>query len=772
MVTPPVAAPPLQAEPVAAPEPPLAGPAPTVEEAATTEAQVEPGTSVLSSVVVTAQKRVEKVQDVPASVTVASGRQLVQNNITAANDVERLTPNLSGQQSSGRQSRARWFLRGIGTNDPSLNLESPIGFYQDEVFVAYSLAQTFPLFDLERVEILKGPQGTLWGKNTTGGAIHFISKRPSFDASGYTKGTIGSYGQRAIEGGYGGPAAGEWLAARASFFYEQLDGWATNLRDGTKAPGYTDAAARLQLLANVTNDVDVLVSGRVRRLSGGTNAAYPIGTLPGGVIQQNPMNPDTFTPVYGEEPRIKDPFYAGPTENALITLGATATVNWHLGDYTLTSISALDTVDDNGSSYNYQPVLSFNRTGTESKLDSRQISQELRITSPREDRLNWIAGFHYFNWNLYNDGYTATFGPNVPRKSYVNNRFLQDDISYAGFASATLRATKALSLTVGARYTHDRKWVKEQRLSGTGASLQFLDPGNWTEADRVGGPLELIEQTPKRSWSNFTYDVTPQYKITNDVLAFVRFAKGFRAGVFNPTIVPANAISGPNIPRADPEIVHDLEFGLKSSWFDDRLIANLALFHYWIDNVQLNVQTPNPTGLPNQSGSTVQNAANGTVLGGELELEAMPIDALRLRAGLGLIEAEYHDFVTYQGTDRVDASGNAFYRVPTFSGSLGASLTLPVTRNTEVGATTDWTIRTKVYHNAVIQNDPVQTTPAYAIGNADLRYIIQKRFTIQAYVKNLTDTSYAVFTNVPSSGAQTANLGAPRTYGVQVIAEL
>jgi iron complex outermembrane recepter protein len=728
--------------------------------------------SVLSAVVVTAQKRVEKVQDVPASVTVASGRQLVQNNITTANDVERLTPNLSGQQSSGRQSRSRWFLRGIGTNDPSLNLESPIGFYQDEVFVAYSLAQTFPLFDLERVEILKGPQGTLWGKNTTGGAIHFISKRPSFEASGYSKGTIGAYGQRAIEGGYGGPVAGEWLAARASFFYEQLEGWATNLRDNTKAPGYSDAAARLQLLANVTNDVDVLLSGRVRTLSGGTNAAYPIGTLPGGVIQQNPMNPETFTPVYGAKPRIKDPFYAGPTTNSLITLGATATVNWHLGNYTLTSISAIDTVDDNSSSYNYQPVLSFNRTGADSKLDSRQISQELRITSPREDRLNWIAGVHYFNWNLYNDGYTGTFGPNAPRKSYVNNRFLQDDISYAGFASATIKATEALSLTLGARYTQDRKWVKEQRLSGTGAPLQFVDPGNWTEPDRAGAPLELIEQSPKRSWANFTYDITPQYKITKDVLAFVRFARGFRAGVFNPTIVPANAISGPNIPRVDPEIVHDLEFGLKSSWFDDRLIANAALFHYWIDNVQLNVQTPNPTGLPNQTGSTVQNAANGTVLGGELELEALPIEALRLRAGLGLIKAEYKDFITYQGTEKVDASGNAFYRVPKFSGSLGASLTLPVTRNTEVGATTDWTIRTKIYHNAVIQNDPVQTTPGYAIGNADLRYIIQKRFTIQAFVKNLTDTSYAVFTSVPSSGAQTANLGAPRTYGLQFIAEI
>jgi iron complex outermembrane recepter protein len=729
----------------------------------------------LSDVVVTAQKREEKVQDVPASITVASGQQLVQQNVTTANDVERLTPNLSGQQSSGRQSRARWFLRGVGTNDPSLNLESPIGFYQDEVFIAYSLSQTFPLFDLERVEVLKGPQGTLWGKNTTGGALHFISKKPGFDYSGYTKGTFGSYGLVGAEGGFGGPVLGTRLAARGAFFYEKLDGWATNLRDGSKAPQYTDFAARLQLLANVTDDFEVLLQGRYRLLAGGTNAAYPVGVLPDGSIQQNPASPAAWTPSYGKNPKIKDDFYGGQSSNQLQTTGALATLNYHLDDYMLTSISAIDYTTDITRGFGYQPVVSFNQTGTDNNLESRQISQEFRITSPRADRFNWIAGFHYFNWNLYADNRSGNFGPNPARRSFNQNIFRQNDISYAGFASAKFDFTDDLALTVGGRYTHDQKYVDAQRISGTGEGITFLDPGNWSLVDRVATvePLSSTVLSPQKGWGQFTYDITPEYKINEDVLAYVRFARGFRAGVFNPTILPPSSFEGAVLPTANPEVLHDLELGVKSSWFDDHLIANLSLFHYWIDHVQLNVQQPNPLGLPNVQGSTVQDAASGVVRGAELELEALLTQDLRLRGGLGLVDSEYLDFTTYQGTEVVDASGNVFYRVPKVSATLGGSYTLPVTADTAFGVGTDWIVRSKIFHNAVIQDDPVQQTPAYAIGNADVRYVLEKgRFTIQAYVKNLTDVSYAVFSSVPNGGSQTNNLGAPRTYGLQFIAQL
>jgi iron complex outermembrane receptor protein len=762
--------------PAAPSEPPAPARAPDAEgsESVSAPEELKPETDAsLSDVVVTAQKREEKAQDVPTPITVASGKQLTDQNITASNEVDRLTPNLSGQQSGSRNSRPRWFLRGIGTNDPSLNLESPVGIYQDEVYIALVPLQSFPLFDLERVEVLKGPQGTLWGKNTTGGAIHFVSRKPAFDTSGYLKGTYGSYGLRAAEAGFGGPGAGDWLAARAAFFYEEQEGWAENLRDGSKDPEYTDFASRLQLLIAPSNDVDVLLAGRFRVLTGGSGPNYPIGVGPGGAIRQYPEAPTTYTPSYGDDPSIGDDFLRGPGDSKLQTTGATATVDWHIGDYTLTSISAIDGATNESSSFGYWPNLEFDQTGSTSKLTSRQLTQELRITSPKDDRLSWIAGFHYFNWHLYSNAASAIFGPVETRKNFNNNRFLQDDISYAGFASAKFNFTDALAVTVGARYTYDRKYVEEQRLSGNGAAITFLDRGNWSDPDRIAGPLRQTSLTPKKGWSQLTYDVTPEYHVTEDLLLFARFAKGFRAGTYNPTILPATVERGPLIPRADPEILYDLELGVKSAWFGDRLIANAALFHYWLDDVQLNVQQPNPNGVPGASTSSVQNAAGGRVTGGELELEGLPVKVLRLRAGLGLLKAEYTDFITYQGTETVDASGNEFYRTPQFSGTIGAELRFPVSADSAVGFGTDWLARSRIYHNAVIQNDPVQETPAYAIGNAEVRYITGGgRFTLQGYVKNLTDTDYKVLSQVVNGGAYPTSLGIPRTFGLQFIAQL
>jgi iron complex outermembrane receptor protein len=725
----------------------------------------------LSDVLVTAQKREEKVQDVPTPITVVSGAQLLEQSINTSNDIERISPNLSGQASGSRNSRPRWFLRGIGTNDPSLNLESPIGIYQDEIFIAYVPLQSFPLFDLERVEVLKGPQGTLWGKNTTGGAIHFVSQKPSFDASGYAQGTFGSYGGRGMQGGFGGPVAGEWLAARAAFHYEEQAGWATNLRDGSRDPEYTDFAGRLQLLANVGDDLDILVSGRFRLLTGGTAPIYPVGVGPGGAIRQYPMAPSTYTPQYGADPQIGDPSLRGPGQSQLQSTGLTATVNWHLGDYTATSISAVDTATNDSASFGYWPDPSFDQTGAYSQVESRQLTQELRLTSPEADALSWIAGLHYFNWHLSSDSASAIFGPVAARQNYVDNRFLQDNVSYAAFASAKLDVSRDFAITAGARYTHDRKEVQAQRFNGNGEELVFTDVGNWFDPLRIGSPLNSALITPTKGWSQLTYDVTPEYSFTDDILAYVRFAKGFRAGTFNPTILPGNAERAASLPRADPELLYDLEVGIKSAWLSDRLVVNAAAFQYWLTDVQLNVQQPNPNGIPNANTSSVQNAAGGRVTGGELEIAVLPVPELALRAGVGLLKAEYTDFITYQGTETVDASGNDFYRTPRFSGAFGAELRLPVSADSEIGIGTDWVVRTRIYHNAVVQDDPVQETPAYAIGNLEARFSTGGgRFTLQGYVRNVTDLSYKILSQVVNGGAYPTSLGIPRTFGLQLIA--
>lgn len=773
------AAPPAPALPDAADAPllepgtqtPASGEEPAQGEAPSA-AEPEPDRA-LSEVLVTASKREERAQDVPTPITTAGTKDVLNKNLVNSADVERLTPNLSGQVSGNRSARIRWFMRGQGSNDPSVNLESPVGVYQDEVYLAYGPLQSFPLFDVERVEVLKGPQGTLWGKNTTGGAIHFVSKRPSFTPSGYARATVGSYGTLGMDGGFGAPVWGNWLAARAAFYYEKLDGWAKNEFDGSKQPQYNDFASRLSLLANITNDLEVLLIGRFRTLNGGSAPTYPVGAGPGGQITPYPGAEEPFTPSYGRKPDSRSPFYEGPQSNFMQNEAAQATITHYIGDYTLTSISAVDNASSTSATSTYPPTPSFDYAATDGKIDNFQATQELRITSPKEDRLSWIAGFHYFYWDLDSRATSATFGPVAARKSYINNIFHQKNMAYAGFASARLRIFEGLALNGGVRYTYDKKRVKAVRQSARGEDLVFEDYNTWYHSGSLGSPVNSVIKRGSRGWSQVTFDVTPEYKITDDALVFFKFAKGFRAGTYNPVVLPPAGDLPARLPVSDPEILYDFELGAKTAWFDRRLIANVAGFYYLIDDVQLNVQQPNPQGIPGANTSSIQNAAGGKIFGLEIELETQPVDALRLRAGLGLLKHEYTDFITYQGTETVDASGNKFYRTPSVSASLGADYRVPIGEEQALSFGTDWTIRDRIYHNAVVQDDKMQETPPYALGNVELRYSFAKeRLTLQAYVRNVTDTNYKVLSRVQNAGAWPTSLGPPRTWGLQLIGKL
>ncbi|HEY0707576.1 MAG TPA: TonB-dependent receptor [Polyangia bacterium] len=729
-----------------------------------------PSTANLADVVVTAKKREEKVQDVPLPITVVKGDEVVERNVNTSNDVERLAPNLAAQSSGGRSSRPRWFLRGIGSNDPSVNLESPLGIYADEVFTAYVPAQSFPLFDLERVEVLKGPQGTLWGKNTTGGAIHFVSRKPAFDPSGYFKVGVGNYGAKTGEGGFGGALLGERVAGRASFYYEEQDGWAKNLINNQNEPQLKDFATRLQLLANPADNVEFLLIGRLRALNGGLAPVYQAGALPDGTIRQYMGAPSTYTPVYGREPQIGDPFFRTRSGYDLETSGVTGKLDVHLGAYTLTSISAVDWAGVDHATGAYLPDPTFDVTGTHASVKSRQVSQELRLTSPKADRFNWIAGFHYFNWHLFADEARGTLGPVAARKNYIDNRLRQDDISYAGFANAKLSITQALGLTLGVRQTYEKKTVAAQRLSANGAGLTFLNTADWWLSGSVGSALSNIDINAEEDWSETTYDVTPELRLGENVLAFFRVAKGFRSGGFNPSIIPEANGNPAYLPKANPEILHDFELGLKTTWLGGKLLANGALFYYRLSDAQLNVQQPNPAGIPNANTSTLQNAAGGVIKGAELEIEALPIASLYLRAGLGLLRSEYTNFLTFQGATPVDASGNEFYRTPRTSLVVAGAYTLALGTAGALVLETDWSYRSHVFHNAVTQNDPVQETPGYALGNLALRYVTPSlKLVLQAFVKNVTDESYKVLSQVVNLGANPTSLGLPRTYGLQLI---
>lgn len=744
----------------------------------------------LKTVVVTAQKREETVQSVPLAISVVTGDEVQSRGILTSNEIGRLAPNVSGQLSGGRGDRPRWFIRGIGSNDPSLTTESPIGIYQDEVFTSLTSLQSFPVFDLERVEILRGPQGTLWGKNTTGGAINFISRKPTYKTDGYVTASLGDWGSKTTQGAFGGGLTDK-LAARVSFFHEEYDGYAKNLSTGDDGPAVSDSAVRVQLLADVSDELQALVNIHARNRDTGPNPTYTINTEAGGADRNG------WVPSYGTSPRSGDDYYGGDGDNTDSLLGGLVKLDWQLGDLTLTSISAYD--EGNGDSDSVSaiqpPALVGQRDSTASRggVDNWQISQEFRLASSEEQRLSWIAGLHYFRYRFDSDSASATFAP-VARRTYSRTWLNQDAESYAAFGSLKFAVTDSFDLNAGLRWTEEKKTIDIHTIRSAGAT--FNSPGSWWNPNSLNTPLSYNEDISKtRKWRELTGDITPEYRLTDDALVFFRFARGYRSGGFNnsiPVLTAAQIAAGvtPDIPVVEPEYLDNYELGLKTSWLNDRLRVNANLFYYDQKDIQLNIQAPNPLNLQNPpTGSFAQNAASGEVKGFELEVHAAPIENLRISGSIGLIQAEYIDFnptLSVSGvTQEVDRSGNKYFRTPERTATLDLEYRIPFQAGSLILGT-DWNYRSHQFYNAAQQgaeqgdigtalNGTVyvsgqQEQDGYVIGNARVSWLTRdEKLEFFSTVTNLTDEHYVINSRAPTPNYPTQT-GAPRFYNVGITA--
>ncbi|TBU94003.1 TonB-dependent receptor [Phytopseudomonas dryadis] len=744
----------------------------------------------LQTVVVTAQKREETIQSVPLAISVVTGDQVQSRGILTSNEIGRLAPNVSGQLSGGRGDRPRWFIRGIGSNDPSLTAESPIGIYQDEVFTSLTSLQSFPLFDLERVEILRGPQGTLWGKNTTGGAINFISRKPSYTPDGYVTASLGDWGAKTTQGAFGGGLSDK-LAARVSFFHEEYDGYARNLSTGDDGPEVGDSALRLQLLADVSDELQALVNLHARRRDTGPHPTYWINTEAGGADRNG------WVPDYGTSPRSGDDYYGGDGDNVDNLFGGLVKLDWQLGDLTLTSISAYDTGNSDSDlvSAIQAPVVTGqrDRTASRSALDNWQISQEFRLASDEAQRLSWIAGLHYFRYRFDSDSAAATFEP-VARRTYSRTWMNQDAESYAAFGSLKFAVTERFDLNAGLRWTEEEKSIDIHTIRSAGAT--FGDPGYWWNPGSLDTPLSYDERVAKsRKWRELSGDFTPEYRLTDDALVYFRFARGYRSGGFNnsiPVLSAGQIAAGltPDIPVVEPEYLNNYELGLKTSWLNDRLHVNANLFYYDQKDIQLNIQAPNPLNLQNPpSGSFAQNAASGEVKGFELEVHAAPLENLRVSGSIGLIQAEYVDFnptLSVSGvTQQVDRSGNKYFRTPERTATLDLEYRIPFQAGSLILGT-DWNYRSHQYYNAAQQGaaqgdvgraadgsvyvSGQQEQDGYVIGNARVSWLTRdEKLEFFSTVTNLTDEHYVINSRVPTPNYP-VQTGAPRFYNVGVTA--
>jgi len=685
--------------------------------AQTAAAERQPG----EAIVVTAQKREQSLQDVPASVVALGGDRLQDSLITRASDISRFVPSFNADPSVGNLT-PRWYLRGIGNSVPGNGQTSPVGIYQDEVYVGIPVAQAFPIFDLERVEALSGPQGTLWGKNTTAGAVNFISRKPSFDSSGYARAEYGSYDSVLLEGAWGGPIS-DTVAVRAAAHFTDNDGYATNQRDGSPIAKNREAAARFQILARPTDNFTALLKAQYRDYKNVGDIAWE-GVNPNDTVG-NPA-PKGY----------KNQSSVGESGQDLRQRGIQLNLDWDFGGAALTSISAYNDFD-------HRSVLGTQvaREGTHtySGLDAKIFNQELRLASTGNDRLKWIVGGHYYRETLDSEAVTAVLPNNVGlAPAYTNTQFDQVNNSYGLFANLTWEATDRLELILGARQTWEDKTIDLETLgtaAGSGA-ITFLDQGKFWARTSVEGPGLGIRavQDEKENWSAFTYDLTATYAATDDLRFYARYAKGFRSGGFNP-----GATLQTQVATVDPEYVNSYEVGLKSEWFDGRLTANLAAFYNDYKDIQVTViQLPL---------SQLSNAGKGWSKGVEAVVSARPFDSLRLWGTLGLLDTEYTEFPNCRAG--VDCSGNQFVRAPHVSASISGEYTLDLGNDHSLIFDTNWSHRSHLYFNAGTQAPPLEQGPKW-LGNASISYRLPNDIKLSVFARNVTNSD-AASTIIPSA---------------------
>ena len=672
-------------------------------------------------IVVTAQKREQSVQDVPASVVAIGGDRLRDALITRASDVSRFVPNFNADTSVGNLT-PRWYLRGIGNSVPGAGQTSPVGVYQDEVYVGIPIAQAFPVFDLERVEVLSGPQGTLWGKNTTAGALNFISRKPDFEGSGYARAEYGSYDHMLLEGAWGG-ALNDKIAVRAAAQFQDNDGYAKNQHDGTAMGKNREAAARFQILFKPTDTFTALLKAQYRDYQNVGDIIYE-GYNPkdsGGVAV-----PQSY----------KDNASFGASRQSLTQKGVQLNLDLELGDLGLTSISALNDFKQNavlGSQVDHEGQHTY------SDLDARIFSQEFRLASADAGRFKWILGANYYYEKLDSDAVTVTLPNSVGlATAYTDTQFEQTNRSYGLFANGTVDITDRLQLNVGARQTWESKKIDLDTygsVAGAGA-LTFADLGSFWLRNAVSGSRlgTRAVQNADENWNAFTYDVSLKYALSKQASLYARYAKGFRSGGFNP-----GATLQTQVATVDPEYVKSYEAGIKTEWFDGRLTANLAAFYNDYTNIQVTViQLPL---------SQLTNAGAGWSKGIEAVLSARPVKSLRLWGTLGLLDTKYTEFPNCKAG--VDCSGNQFVRAPHVSASVSGEYTFELGDGSAIVAENNWSYRSHLYFNAGTQAAPLEQDPKW-LGNASLSYKLPNNLKFSVFARNLTN-SHAASTIIPSA---------------------
>jgi len=740
----------------------LAGVAGAAMVAAAGQAEAQEATA-LDEIVVTAQKRSENLQDVPVSVTALTADQLKDQRVGDVLALSGLSPGLQ-IKTDDNAANPRIFIRGIGVNDFNPSTASAVGVYVDGVYVASPLAQMAGFYDLQQVEVLRGPQGTLYGRNTTGGAINVTTKKPSATPEGDLAIDYGRFNALNVQGGFGGPIA-DTLAFRIAGLYDKSDGYTLNRLTGNKGNDADRKAVRGALRWTPDDKLTVDVSASYSKSSGGSILTYNRSLVAQTAEAASTADPDpTFgyifcKPAYytsGQCTNVAG--YANTSSNKyegdyrfegkdIVKLfGATSAVSYDFGGVTLYSITGYQRAKrDDYEETDANPISIF---------DARYIaeqdttSQELRLQSNGATALRWVAGVYAARDNLDNDShYNVLEILRVPDP--VNNPtgmdpansvgvfgwpLHQKTTSYAAFGQVDYDLTPKLTLTGGLRWSQDKK------------TFHYVSDVDY-------GLLTLFEYDNQKTFSSISGRVGLRYAISDDANVYATYNRGTKSGGF---------FSGQTTDPADlgpyrDETVNAYEVGAKSEFLDRRLRVNVSAFYY--DYKDLQVYTViQRNGLPVQ---LFTNASKARVYGGEAEIEARPMTGLSLTLGASLLSAEYKDFQSLGD----DYSGNTLPSAPKASLNGAARYEHPVGPGKLISQL-DFTYRGKVYYDTANTERLSDKARAYVNGQLGWAFA-DGRYELGVWGKNLADTTnISDITPIAAFGFDVFSMGPPRTYGV------
>lgn len=677
--------------------------------------------AVLEEIIVTAEKREASLQVVPISITAITGASMEKLAIDDMMDLYVQTPGLSFSRAGGE---AQIYIRGIGTDAFGVTVDPSVAIHMDGVYLSRPQMGLAQFLDIERVEILKGPQGTLYGRNATGGAINLISRMPTDENEGYATLGFGNFGRQEMKAAISGPLSDNWKGRLAGRYLKD-DGFTDNVDpSGTNIDDQDMTAVRGILQYEGDNGIGFSIIADYTDFESGNRTSVPLDDLSMAIV------------LGGSASKFGETRNDLPTRHDWQTGGITATLTLPISDsMELTSITAYR---------DYESDFFFNTDGTEIEVtrsyfqyETDQFSQELRLTSVGDGRLKWHVGAYYLTEDKEGAlGLGRETHPSFGVVSFIIPNVDETD-AWAVFGEVSYDLTDVLTGTFGLRYSD------EEKTDFTSVGAIF---GDNSGLDSDGDVVEFFTRNETASWDDWSPRAVLAYRPNDDTMVYGSVTKGFKSGGWN-------AFDGS--PSYKPEEVISFELGIKTDLSGGAVRLNASVFAY--DYKDLQVSTF-------QDGLTVTtNAADATVWGAEAELSALPMSQLLINASIGYLSAEYDTFISANGICPADATpeelagecggaaagearvadlaGNTLQNAPEWKLNLNGTYTFEL----QGGASIDWfaqiSYQSELFHTQF--NDSLIGQDAITLLDSRVSYIAANgNWEVAVYGKNLTDEEY------------------------------